>query len=85
MCPHKVILKTDSVIAETYYHIRPKDDLYGISKAHNIPIWQLAEWDNIEDISPSFYSAIKNELPYDCLLRQQYAVQPTRTLNHNCL
>ena len=51
MFPNEVIVKSDSVISETYYHIRPKDNLYKVSKAYNIPIWQLAEWNNIDDIS----------------------------------
>ena len=51
MCPNKVILKTDSVIAQSYYHIRPGDNLNKISKAYNVPVWQLAEWNNIEDIN----------------------------------
>ena len=51
MFKNEVTAKSDSVIAETYYHIRSGDNLNGISKAYNIPVWQLAEWNNIENIN----------------------------------
>ena len=51
MSGNGIIVKSDSVIAETYYHIRPKDNLYKVSMAYNIPIWQLADWNNLDDIN----------------------------------